>query len=191
MSTTNENSKRKVDVEHTKHAENLKRKSEFIDCVVQVKRVTKVTKGGKRFQFSAFVVSGDGKSKIGMGKGCGRDISVAVAKATMRARKFLFSIAKKDESIPYKVFGKHGASKVVLQPAYKGTGLIAGGSMRFVLKAAGINDIVAKAIGSSRSGANLVKATLNALSHCRTIEEISLLRGKTKKQIILGSHHEA
>ncbi len=168
-----------------------KNKSGFSDYVVQVKRVTKVTKGGKRFQFSAFVVSGDGNNKIGIGKGCGRDISLAVAKATARARKFLFSIAKKDGSIPFQVFGKHGASKVMLQPAYKGTGLIAGGSMRFVLKAAGINDIVAKSIGSSRSGANLVKATLNALACCRTIDEIAELRGKTKKQIILGSHHEA
>jgi small subunit ribosomal protein S5 len=167
------------------------KKKEFIDCVVEIKRVTKVTKGGKTFKFSAFVVSGDGNGKIGMGKGVGKDISVAVAKATIRARKFLFSIAKKDTTIPFKVFGKHGASNVMLEPAYKGSGLIAGGSMRFVLKAAGIEDIVAKSIGTSRSGANLVKATLNALSHCRTVADIAALRGKTKKQIILGSHHEA
>lgn len=167
------------------------KKKEFIDCVVEIKRVTKVTKGGKTFKFSAFVVSGDGNGKIGMGKGVGKDISVAVAKATIRARKFLFSIAKKDTTIPFKVYGKHGASNVMLEPAYKGSGLIAGGSMRFVLKAAGIEDIVAKSIGTSRSGANLVKATLNALSHCRSIEHIATLRGKTKKQIILGCHHES
>lgn len=167
------------------------KKKEFIDCVVEIKRVTKVTKGGKTFKFSAFVVSGDGNGRIGMGKGVGKDISVAVAKATIRARKFLFSIAKKDTTIPFKVYGKHGASNVMLEPAYKGSGLIAGGSMRFVLKAAGIEDIVAKSIGTSRSGANLVKATLNALSHCRSIEHIAALRGKTKKQIILGSHHES
>lgn len=177
--------------EHEKQSQENKNKSGFVDCVVQVKRVTKVTKGGKRFQFSAFVVSGDGNSKIGVGKGCGRDISVAVAKATVRARKFLFSVAKKGDTIPYTVHGKHGSSRVMLQPAYKGTGLIAGGSMRAVLTVLKINDIVAKSIGSSRSGANLVKATLNALSHCRTIEEIAELRGKTKKQIILGSHHDA
>ncbi len=167
------------------------KKKDFIDCVVEIKRVTKVTKGGKTFKFSAFVVSGDGNGKIGMGKGVGKDISVAVAKATTRARKFLFSVAKKDTTIPFKVYGKHGASNVMLEPAYKGSGLIAGGSMRFVLKAAGIEDIVAKSIGTSRSGANLVKATLNALSHCRSIEEIALLRGKTKKQIILGCHNES
>jgi small subunit ribosomal protein S5 len=170
---------------------NEAKKKEFIDCVVEIKRVTKVTKGGKTFKFSAFVVSGDSNGRIGMGKGVGKDISVAVAKATIRARKFLFSIAKKDTTIPFKVYGKHGASSVMLEPAYKGSGLIAGGSMRFVLKAAGIQDIVAKSIGTSRSGANLVKATLNALSHCRSIEEIATLRGKTKKQIILGCHHES
>ena len=170
---------------------NETKKKEFIDCVVEIKRVTKVTKGGKTFKFSAFVVSGDGNGRIGMGKGVGKDISVAVAKATIRARKFLFAIAKKDTTIPFKVYGKHGASNVMLEPAYKGSGLIAGGSMRFVLKAAGIEDVVAKSIGTSRSGANLVKATLNALSHCRSIEDIARLRGKTKKQIILGCHHES
>jgi small subunit ribosomal protein S5 len=177
---------------HNKHSEgNEAKKKEFVDCVVEIKRVTKVTKGGKTFKFSAFVVSGDGNGRIGMGKGVGKDISVAVAKATIRARKFLFSVAKKDTTIPFKVYGKHGASNVMLEPAYKGSGLIAGGSMRFVLKAAGIEDIVAKSIGTSRSGANLVKATLNALSHCRSIEDIATLRGKTKKQIILGCHHES
>lgn len=167
------------------------KKKEFIDCVVEIKRVTKVTKGGKSFRFKAFVVSGDGQGKIGVGKGVGKDISVAVAKATIRARKFLFPIYKKDSTIPFIVYGKHGSSYVMLEPAYKGSGLIAGGSMRFVLKAAGIEDVVAKSLGTSRSGANLVKATLNALSHCRTIDHIAALRGKSKKQIILGSHNEA
>ena len=173
------------------NARNNNIKKEFVDCVVEVKRVTKVTKGGKRFQFSAFVVSGNGNGKLGIGKGVGRDVSAAVAKATVRARKFLFQIAVKENTIPYKVFGKHGSSAVMLQPAYKGTGLIAGGSMRFVLKAAGIEDIVAKSVGPSRSGMNLVKATLNALARCRSIEEIAELRGKTKKEIIIGSHNNA
>jgi small subunit ribosomal protein S5 len=186
------NNDNKANVRNIKNNENNDfKKKEFVDCVVEIKRVTKVTKGGKTFKFSAFVVSGDGNGKIGMGKGVGKDISVAVAKATLRARKFLFAVAKKDTTIPFKVYGKHGASNVMLEPAYKGSGLIAGGSMRFVLKAAGIEDIVAKSIGTSRSGANLVKATLNALSHCRSIEDIAALRGKTKKQIILGCHHES
>lgn len=167
------------------------KKKEFVDCVVEIKRVTKVTKGGKTFRFKAFVVSGDGSGNIGTGKGAGRDISVAIAKATMRARKYLFPVFKKDTTIPYVVYGVHGASRVMLSPAYKGSGLIAGGSMRLVLKAIGVEDIVAKSIGTSRSGVNLVKATLNALAKCRPIDAIIQLRNKTKKQIILGSNYEA
>jgi small subunit ribosomal protein S5 len=169
----------------------LNTKKEFIDFLVEVKRVTKVTKGGKRFQFSAFVVSGNGAGKIGIGKGKGKDVSVAVSKATIRARKSLFDISIKEETITYDVKGTHGSSTVYLHPAYKGTGLIAGGAIRFVLKAAGINDIVSKSIGSSRSGVNLVKATLNALAKCRKLEDIAILRGKTKKEIIRGSHVNA
>lgn len=171
--------------------QSILKKKKFIDCVVEIKRVTKVTKGGKRFRFKAYVISGDGEGKVGAGKGVGKDISVAVAKATLRARKFLFSIAKQGNTIPYEVYGKHGASHVILQPAYKGTGLIAGGSMRFVLKAAGINDIVAKSVGTSKSGTNLVKATLNALAKGRDINYIAELRGKTKKQVIMGCHNES
>lgn len=163
-------------------------RKEYIDFVVEVKRITKVTKGGKRFQFSAYVVSGNGNGKIGVGKGKAKDVSAAVAKATARARKRLFDIYKKDGSIPFEVKGNHGASYVYLHPAYKGTGLIAGSAIRFVLKAVGINDIVAKSIGSSRSGVNLVKATLNALSKCRKLEDIATLRGKTNKEIIRGCH---
>ncbi len=170
---------------------NIIKKKKFIDCVVEIRRVTKVTKGGKRFRFKAYVISGDGSGMVGAGKGVGKDISVAVAKATLRARKFLFSIAKQGSTIPYEVRGEHGASYVILQPAYKGTGLIAGGSMRHVFKAAGIDDIVAKSIGTSKSATNLVKATLNALAKARSIDYIAQLRGKTKKQIITGSHHES
>jgi small subunit ribosomal protein S5 len=166
-------------------------KKEFVDFVVEVKRVTKVTKGGKRFQFSAFVVSGNVNGKVGIGKGKGRDVSAAVAKATARARKYLFEVSKKDASIPFEVRGKHGSSCVYLHPAHKGTGLIAGGAIRFVLKAAGINDIVAKSIGQSRSGTNLVKATLNALAQCRCIDELAKLRGISKKEIIKGCHKNA
>jgi len=169
----------------------LNTKKEFIDFLVEVKRVTKVTKGGKRFQFSAFVVSGNGAGKIGIGKGKGKDVSVAVSKATIRARKSLFDVSIKEETITYNVKGTHGSSIVYLHPAYKGTGLIAGGAVRFVLKAAGISDIVSKSIGPSRSGVNLVKATLNALAKCRKLDYIATLRGKTKKEIIRGSHAHA
>lgn len=161
---------------------------EFFDFVVDVKRVTKVTKGGKRFQFSAFVVSGDGNGSIGVGRGKGRDVSLAVAKATSRARKRMFKVHLREKTIPYAVRGNHGASYVYLQPAFNGSGLIAGSSVRLVLRAIGIHDIVAKSIGTSRSGSNLVKATLNALAKCRTLEEIAKLRGKTKQEVIKGGH---
>ncbi len=164
---------------------------EFFDYVVSVKRVTKVTKGGKRFQFSAFVVSGNANGMVGIGKGKGRDVSAAVAKATARARKRLFTIGLREKTLTYDVRGSHGASLVLLQPASKGTGMIAGGAMRLVAKAAGIDDLLAKSIGPSRSGVNLVKATLNALSKCRTVDHIAKLRGKTITQIIKGSHAHA
>jgi len=160
---------------------------EFLDFVVDVKRVTKVTKGGKRFQFSAFVVSGNGSGMLGYGKGKGRDVSAAVAKATARARKRLFAVHIREETIPYDIKGAHGASSVLLRPASRGTGLIAGGAVRLVAKAAGINDLLAKSVGS-RSGVNLVKATLNALAKCRSAKTIAKLRGKTVSQIIAGSH---
>lgn len=170
---------------------NINAKKEYIDFVVDVRRVTKVTKGGKRFQFSAFVISGNGNGKIGIGKGKGKDVSVAVAKATSRARKSFFNVSLREATLPYDVFGKHGACNVYLQPASLGTGLIAGGAVRLVAKAAGINDLLAKSIGPSRSGINLVKATLNALSKCRTINHIAMLRGKSVKQIIKGNEINA
>jgi small subunit ribosomal protein S5 len=170
---------------------NKNAKKEYIDIVVDVRRVTKVTKGGKRFQFSVFVISGNGNGKVGIGKGKGKDVSAAVAKATSRARKSFFDISLREHTLPYDVRGQHGACNVYLQPASLGTGLIAGGAVRLVARAAGINDLLAKSIGPSRSGINLVKATLNALAKCRTINHIALLRGKSVKQIIKGSTADA
>lgn len=165
-------------------------KKEFIDFVVDVRRVTKVTKGGKRFQFSAFVISGNGAGMIGMGKGKARDVSAAVAKATVRARKSLFEIYLRGNTLPYDVLGKHGACRVLLQPASKGTGLIAGGGVRLVAKALGIHDVLGKSLGTSRSDINVIKATLNALSKCRTLQHMSKLRGLHTTQIMKGSHHQ-
>ncbi|HBL98449.1 TPA: 30S ribosomal protein S5 [Candidatus Dependentiae bacterium] len=160
----------------------------FIDSVVSVRRVTKVTKGGKRFSFSAFVVSGDGKGKVGIGLGKSRDVSAAIAKATTRARKTMFDVPLRGTTLPYGVKGRHGASFVVLCPASKGTGLIAGGAIRAVLKALGAIDVLAKSIGPSACGQNLVKATLNALAKTRSAAHIARLRGKTIEAIAKGSH---
>jgi small subunit ribosomal protein S5 len=147
----------------------------FSDFVINVRRVTKVTKGGKRFAFSAFVVSGNQQGQIGMGLGKSKEVSQAIAKATQRARKKLINVAMRGTTIPYPVTGKHGASKVVIRSASKGTGVIAGGAMRSIMEALGIKDVLAKAIGSSNRQ-NVVKATLNALSKLRTAEHLRTIR---------------
>jgi small subunit ribosomal protein S5 len=157
---------------------------DFVDNVVSVNRVTKVTKGGKRFSFSAFVVSGDQKGKIGIGLGKSREVSSAIAKATMRARKNMIMVSMRGDTIPYNVIGKHGASKVVINSACKGTGVIAGGAVRLVMEALGIKDVLAKSIGTSGCGQNLVKATLNALAKLRSAEHIASLRGKSVKEVV-------
>ena len=160
----------------------------FIDVVVSVRRVTKVTKGGKRFSFSAFVVSGDGKGHVGIGVGKSRDASAAIAKATSQARKSMFEVALRGSTLPYEVSGRHGSSAVVIRPAYKGTGLIAGGAVRAVMKAAGVQDVLAKSIGPSGCGVNLVKAALNGLAKCRSAQRIAQLRGKTIEEVVKGGH---
>lgn len=162
--------------------------STFIDAVVSVRRVTKVTKGGKRFSFSAFVVSGDGKGRVGIGLGKSRDVSSAIAKATVTARKNLFDIPLRGGTLPYSVKGQHGASRVVLCSASKGTGLIAGGAVRAVMRALGVQDVLAKSIGQSGCGVNLVKATLNALAKCRSAAHMAQLRGKSIEQVVKGCH---
>lgn len=159
---------------------------EYVDSVVSVNRVTKVTKGGKRFSFSAFVVSGDQAGRVGIGLGKSREVSSAIAKATMRARKSMITVPLRDTTVPYNVFGKHGATKVQINSAYKGTGVIAGGAVRAVMEALGVKDVLAKSIGPSRCGQNVVKATLNALAKCRSASHIASLRGKTVAQVVKG-----
>lgn len=161
----------------------------FIDTVVSVNRVTKVTQGGKRFTFSAFVVSGDQQGGVGIGLGKSREVSSAIAKATALARKNLIEVARRGHTIPYEVLGRHGATRVIIRPACKGTGLIAGGAVRSVMKALGITDILAKTIGPSRCGQNVVKAALNALAQCRSAQQLAHMRGKTIKEIARGGHH--
>lgn len=160
----------------------------FVDTVVSVNRVTKVTKGGKRFSFAAFVVSGDQCGKVGIGLGKSREASSAIAKATARARKSMIEVALRGTTIPYNVAGRHGATNVVIHSAYKGTGLIAGGAVRAVMTALGVKDVLAKSVGPSRCGQNLVKATLNALAKCRSASHIAKLRGKTIQEITKGGH---
>lgn len=157
--------------------------SGFVDHVVNVRRVTKVTKGGKRFSFSAFVVTGDKHGRVGIGLGRSREVSQAIAKATNRARKTMIDVPLRGTTLPYDALGKHGGSKVIIRPASKGTGNIAGGAVRAVLDAAGVEDALTKSVGSS-NGINVAKATLNALAKMRSVQHIAKLRGKTLQQIV-------
>lgn len=163
-----------------------KKESNFVDHVINVRRVTKVTKGGKRFSFSAFVVTGDQQGKIGIAIGKGREASQAVIKATNKARKNLITVALRGTTIPYDVCGKHGASRVVLRPASKGTGNIAGGPVRAVFDAVGIEDSLSKSIGSA-NGQNVVKATLNALAQLRTASHLASMRGMKVTEMVKGA----
>jgi small subunit ribosomal protein S5 len=161
----------------------------YVDFVISVNRVTKVTKGGKRFSFSAFVVSGDAEGNVGIGSGkSAGDVSAAIAKATARARKNLIRVALRGNTIPYPVMGKHGATTVIMRSAYQGSGLKAGKAVAAVAKAAGISDLLTKVIGPSRCGRNVVKATLNALAQCRTAAHTAHLRNKTVSELVKGSH---
>ena len=159
------------------------KESAYIDEVIKVRRVTKVTKGGKRFSFAAAVITGDKQGNVGMGSGKSREVSLAIAKATNSARKNLIEIPRRGRTIPYSVIGKHGASKVVVHPASKGTGNIAGGAARAICNAAGIEDVLIKSIGASNS-INVAKATLNAFAKLRSAAHIAKLRGKSVKELV-------
>ena|SRR3989344_2309476 len=160
--------------------------SNFVDHVVSVRRVTKVTKGGKRFSFSAFVVSGDKQGNVGIGLGKSKEATAAITKATSQARKNMIVVPVRGTTIPYEVYGKHGAAKVVLIPASKGTVKIAGGAVRAIIDAAGIEDALTKSLGSA-NGLNVAKATLNALAKLRSAESLAKLRGMSVKEIVKGA----
>lgn len=163
-----------------------KKETTFVDHVVSLRRVTKVTKGGKRFSFAAFVISGDKQGRVGLGLGKSREVSMAIAKATNKARKTMIDVSMRGSTVPYESLGRHGASKVIVRPASKGTGNIAGGAVRAILDAVGINDVLTKSLGSN-NGVNVAKATMNALAKLRSAERISQLRGKSIKELVKGS----
>ena len=163
------------------------KENSFVDHVISVRRVTKVTKGGKRFSFSAFVVSGDQQGQIGIGIGKSREATSAIIKATSKARKNMVTIPVRGTTITYPVEGQHGASKVIIRPGSKGTGKIAGGAVRAILDAAGIEDALTKSLGSA-NGLNVAKATLNALAKLRSAEHMAKLRGMaTVKEMVKGA----
>ena len=149
---------------------------DLIEKLVAVNRVAKVVKGGRQFGFTAITVVGNGQGKIGMGYGKAKEVPLAIQKAMQAARKNLHQVALNKETIYYEVNGKHGASKVYMQPAADGTGIIAGGAMRAVFECVGIRNILAKSYGS-RNPINLVRATINALDSMRSPQRVAKRRG--------------
>ncbi len=155
--------------------------SGLTEKVVFINRCAKVVKGGRRFSFSALIVTGDKQGKVGCGFGKANEVSEAIRKASESAKKAMVKISVRENTIPHEVIGEHGGGRVLLRPASPGTGVIAGGGVRAVVEAAGIRDVLAKSLGSSNH-ANVVKATIGALQQLRLREEIYKTRGLTIRQ---------
>jgi small subunit ribosomal protein S5 len=156
---------------------------EYLEKLVAVNRTAKVVKGGRQFGFTALTVVGDGAGRVGFGFGKAREVPVAISKAMAAARKNMVNVALRNETLHYAVKGDHGATRVFMQPASDGTGVIAGGGMRAVLECAGVRNVLAKSYGS-RNPINVVRATVKALASVRSPDEIAAKRGKTLSEIM-------
>ena len=157
--------------------------SEFKEKLVAVNRVSKTVKGGRNMRFSALMVVGDEKGRVGFGTGKAAEVPEAIRKGIEDAKKNMINVSLSGTTIPHEVIGEFGAGRVLMKPAAEGTGIIAGGPVRAVMEAAGIKDIRTKSIGSNNP-INMVKAALNGLSQLRTAEQVAKLRGKTVEELL-------
>jgi small subunit ribosomal protein S5 len=156
---------------------------DFKEKLVAVNRVSKTVKGGKQFAFAALTVVGDGAGRVGFGYGKAREVPVAIQKAMERARKNMITVPLRGQSLQHEIWGTHGSTRVFMRPASDGTGVIAGGAMRAVFEVAGVQNVLAKALGS-RNPINMVRATMDALKRMNLPSEIAAKRGKTVEEIL-------
>jgi small subunit ribosomal protein S5 len=156
---------------------------ELKERVVEINRVAKVVKGGRRFSFTALVVIGDEVDRVGLGYGKAREVPLAISKAVDDAKKNLFEVPQHGTTITHEILGQYGAARVLLRPASEGTGVIAGGGVRAVLELAGIRDILAKSLGTTNP-INMLKATVNGLQRLRRPDEVAATRGLTISQVL-------
>lgn len=156
---------------------------DLLEKLVTVNRVAKVVKGGRQFGFTALTVVGDGNGRVGFGYGKAREVPIAIQKAMQSARKDMLDVHLTNETLQYAMKGRHGATRVYMQPASEGTGIIAGGAMRAVFECAGVRNVLAKSYGS-RNPINVVRATINALKSIHSPQQIAAKRGKKVKEIL-------
>lgn len=165
------------------HNNDQKRDEGYIEKLIQVNRVAKTVKGGRIFTFTALSVVGDGKGRVGFGRGKSREVPAAIQKAMEAARRNMIQVDLDGTTLQYAIKSAHGASKVYMQPASDGTGIIAGGAMRAVLEVAGVHNVLAKCYGSTNP-VNVVYATFKGLKHMQSPESIAAKRGKTVGEIL-------
>jgi len=156
---------------------------ELKERVIEINRVAKVVKGGRRFSFTALVVIGDEVDRVGVGYGKAREVPLAISKAVDDAKKNLFTVPKHGTTITHEILGEFGAARVFIRPASEGTGVIAGGGVRAVLELAGVRDVLAKSLGTTNP-INMAKATVNGLKRLRRPEDVAAMRGKTVTEIL-------